>query len=531
MIVINDWIQEFAIKTYAAYSPVALIDTNDPKRSEQFISWALKNYKQVFVFDSFHGLRLAKKDENTVAFEQIKAKSSNPLSIGNNQQEPITNPVAAIQYLHEVKEQKHCLVMELVDPPADLLWDLGKDPELFLHEHSVVIFTPNATKLPQFVRDICINIEPPISTEEERKEILKQVSKTFHVRFNGKEVNALAGLNLHETQSVLLESIARHKEISLDTIASFKKEIIKRSGVLEVLSPLPEGFAGIGGYNLVKDFVSVNVVRPLLKPSKAKNLGLRLPRGLLLFGPPGTGKTLFAKALAKELKLPAVELLTENIFSKYVGESEGNLKRALRLIDEISPCVVFIDEVDRLGNRSQGDGDSGTSRRVFGQLLSWLGDKERKAIVVATTNTPETLDFAFIRSGRFDYRIPFLLPDENARLAILQVHTSIQRKVPLDSNVSLSDVARATSNFSGAELEELVIRAARNAFKRDSDTVIADDFEAAIDSFRINFSERQEQTRHYLELAERFTDDAQFLKQLKASYADRTELLKQKMGV
>jgi len=523
-----NWIEEFRIKTYAAYSPVALVNTNDPKRVEQFTLWAIGEFNKVFHFDLFHGLRLIKKTETAIDFEPIKTQTSNPLSLSASN--IIIDPIQALHYFHDLQEKKYCLIMEIPSIKPEVLWDLAKDPELFLHEHSIVVFSPNISSIPEYVKDICINVEPPISTLEERKEILKGISKTFKVKTNGKHANALAGLNLHQSQSVLLESIAKNKKLSLDIIAEYKKEIIKRSGVLEILTPLKKGFEEIGGYELVKDFVSNNIIKPLLNPDKARQLGLRLPRGLLLFGPPGTGKTLFARGLAKELQLPAIELLTENIFSKYVGESESNLKKALKLIDEISPCIVFIDEVDRLGNRSETGGDAGTSRRVFGQLLSWLGKKERQAIIIATTNTPGDLDFAFKRAGRFDYKIPFLYPDEDARLAILRVHTSIQRNVPL-GKVDLKEVARATQYYSGAELEELVIRAIRVAFRQNVDLVTQEHFDIALDSFRINFSERQQQMQNYLEMAEQLTDDAQFLAKLKQTYADRIELLKQKLGV
>ena len=178
--------------------------------------------------------------------------------------------------------------------------------------------------------------------------------------------------------------------------------------------------------------------------------------------------------------------------------------------------MLFIDEIDRFGQRGQ-IGEHEVTRRTFSILLEWLGDERRKTIVVATTNRPQDLDEAFIRVGRFDYIIPFLYPDYKARIEILKVHTSIVRKVPLARNVSLQRIAYKTELWSGAELEELVLRSARVTLRRDGNVVTMTDFAEALESFRIDFDGRRGQLQQYLNLAERFCNDMQFLDQLKRS--------------
>jgi len=206
------------------------------------------------------------------------------------------------------------------------------------------------------------------------------------------------------------------------------------------------------------------------------------------------------------------------------------MARALELAEEIAPCVLFIDEIDRFGQRGQL-GEHEATRRTFSILLEWLGDARRKTIVIGTTNRPEDLDEAFIRVGRFDYIIPMLLPDLEARKQILHVHTKVIRKVPLAKNVDLDEIAEKTGWFTGAELEELVLRSARNALKNDRDKVTAEDFEVALNTFRINIDARREQMDRYLNLAERFCNDAEFLQSLVKSYgmADRLEILKKEL--
>ena len=192
----------------------------------------------------------------------------------------------------------------------------------------------------------------------------------------------------------------------------------------------------------------------------------------------------------------------------------------------MSPCIVFVDEVDRFGRRTDISTDSGTSRRVFSQLLEWLGDESRKAIIIATTNVPEQLDEAFMRIGRFDYKIPILYPDFQARVQILQVHTSVVRKVPIDE-IDFKKIANATEYFTGAELEELVIRASRRAFQEDAEKVTQEHFNKALKTFRIDRDAREQQVKHYLTLAEKYCDDAEFLTSLKKqTELSKAELLK-----
>jgi transitional endoplasmic reticulum ATPase len=313
----------------------------------------------------------------------------------------------------------------------------------------------------------------------------------------------------------------------MNSMIEFKYDIIRKSGLLDIEQP-EHGFEAVGGYDILKRFIMNNVVKVLRNPDKAKRLGLRPPRGILLFGPPGTGKTWFARALAKELQLPFLRLKTEKIVSMWYGETSRNLAKALEISESVAPCVLFIDEVDRFGKRG-GPAEHEETRRAFSILLEWLGDARRKTIVVATTNRPEDLDEAFRRVGRFDYIIPMLYPDAKARLEILTIHTSVVRKVPLAKDVDLSYIARVTEYWSGAELEELVLRAARKALEEDSDVVTMKHFSRALETFKVNQAERQEQLRRYLQLAEEFTNDTEFLEQLKKSYeqVSRIEAVKE----
>jgi len=403
--------------------------------------------------------------------------------------------------------------------------------EYYQGYHFIVVFT----ECPECIADDdtlkhSIVADVPPSTKEERIQLLKQVAEAFGKQVNGEELEALAeatkGLNLHEVESIALESIYKVDKLDVSLMTQYKYEIVRKAGILDIEEPM-HGFEAVGGYKVIKDFIIQNVVKVLRNPRKAEMLGLRPPRGILLFGPPGTGKTWFARALAKELGIPFLRLRTERIVSMWYGETSRNLAKALQIAESVAPAVLFIDEIDRFGKRG-GITEHEESRRAFSILLEWLGDARRKTIVVGTTNRPEDLDEAFRRVGRFDYIIPMLYPDYEARLEILRIHTSVVRKVPLAKDVDLKDIAMRTELWSGAELEELVLRAARRALREDADVVRMKHFEEAMQTFRINEEERRKQLEHYLRLAQEFTNDAEFLEQLVKSYsASRLEALKQ----
>lgn len=394
------------------------------------------------------------------------------------------------------------------------------DDEKYVRRHTAVIFTDDPESLSENLK-FTIFVHIPPSTDEERRTLISEVASKVGVKYSEGLVDATRGLSLHEVESVILETLAVHKNLEDLSIArEYKQSLVAKSGILEFHEPT-HGFEAVGGYSELKEFVARNFIAPIKNPERAKKLGLRLPRGLLFFGFPGVGKTWFAKAMAKEIGLPLLILRGEKIVSKWYGETTKLIAKAIRTAEDIAPCLLFIDEIDRFGRRG-GLTEHEETRRAFSVLLEWLGDPSRKTIVIGTTNRPEDLDEAFRRTGRFDYLLPFLLPDYEARLEILKVHTTVVNRVP--TNVDLAEIARRTENWTGAELEELIQRSARSAFVQGRDTVTAEDFETALATFNINTSERAKRTQHYLELAKEFSTDTSFLP--RATQKTRLDALK-----
>ena len=194
------------------------------------------------------------------------------------------------------------------------------------------------------------------------------------------------------------------------------------------------------------------------------------PRGLLMMGVPGCGKSLMARAVAADWELPLLALKASNIFDKYVGETEGKISRALAIAEAIAPCVLWIDEIEKLLAGSGGDGslDSGVSSRMGGTILTWMSDKKAPVFVVATANNPERLDPAYVRRGRFDERFFIDLPGVKAREEIFLHH--LQKRYPRSdfSDFGLENFARESNGFTGAEIEALIVEAKNHARSVDS---------------------------------------------------------------
>ncbi len=232
----------------------------------------------------------------------------------------------------------------------------------------------------------------------------------------------------------------------------------------EILKVPEVTYEDIGGLKDAIEKIREMVELPLKHPEVFEKLGISAPKGVLLIGPPGTGKTLLAKAVANESEANFYSINGPEIMSKYYGESEKAIRDIFQEASENAPSIIFIDEIDSIApKRSEVHGE--VERRVVAQLLTMMdGLKSRgDVVVIAATNRPEDIDPALRRPGRFDREIHINIPDENARLEILQIHT---RGMPLDKDVDLKEIASLTHGFTGADLEILCKEAALKALKK-----------------------------------------------------------------
>ena len=243
----------------------------------------------------------------------------------------------------------------------------------------------------------------------------------------------------------------------------------------------PVTFADVAGCDEAKEEVK-EVVDFLKDPSKFQKLGGRIPRGLLLVGPPGTGKTLLAKSIAGEAKVPFFSISGSDFVEMFVGVGASRVRDMFDNAKKNAPCIIFIDEIDAVGRqRGAGLGGGNDEReQTLNQMLVEMDGFETNVgvIVVAATNSPDILDAALLRPGRFDRQVYVTLPDIRGREQILNVH---MRKVPLGQDVSALVIARGTPGMSGADLANLCNEAALMAARRSARTVEMQDFEKAKD--------------------------------------------------
>ena len=241
---------------------------------------------------------------------------------------------------------------------------------------------------------------------------------------------------------------------------------VEPSALREIMVEIPKvKWDEVGGLEDVKQQLKETVEWPLTNPEGFERLGIKPPRGLLLYGPPGNGKTLIAKAIATESAANFIAIKGPEVMSKWVGESEKKLREVFRKAKQVSPCIVFLDELDALAPTRGTGGDNNVSDRLVDQLLTSMDGLENMegVITIGATNRPEIIDQALLRPGRFDRMILVGEPDEDARKKILKIHT---KSVPL-KNVKLGILAKKMVGYSGADIEGVVREAAILALRKD----------------------------------------------------------------
>ena len=267
--------------------------------------------------------------------------------------------------------------------------------------------------------------------------------------------NATAGLSLVQVEDILLRA-EDTGVLTSDLIWDRKQSIIKAEfgDVLEILDPR-FGFDDIGGFEYIKEFFLRNVIRPIREGRKS-----RVPMGVLMTGPAGTGKSIMAEAVAKESGVNAVRLrIGGQIASKWQGEGERNLEKALRAIASLALTIVFIDEIDQVVKRGDDGGSNQQDQRIFQRLLEFMADTGHRGeiVLLAATNRPDLMDAALRRPGRFDKKIPFLISVRDERDAIFRV---MARRYLGHEVEAPDEVLDSTEGWTGAEIEAAVVKAA-----------------------------------------------------------------------
>jgi SpoVK/Ycf46/Vps4 family AAA+-type ATPase len=278
-------------------------------------------------------------------------------------------------------------------------------------------------------------------------------------------VESALGLTLVEAENVFAKSAVRTHTFDLETILEEKKQIIRKSGMLEYYEHREE-FSDVGGMEVLKDWL---VKRRSAFGARARDFGLPLPKGILLIGVPGTGKSLTAKAVGALWQMPLLRLDVGKIFAGLVGSSEENVRTVIKTAEAIAPAILWIDELEKgfSGTGSSGQTDGGTTSRVFGTFITWLQEKTTPVFVIATANNVHQLPPELLRKGRFDEIFFCDLPDRDDRRQIMDIHLRKKNRDP--GQFDMEKIVDATVDYSGAELEQAVIAALYDAFDSGND--------------------------------------------------------------
>lgn len=291
-------------------------------------------------------------------------------------------------------------------------------------------------------------------------------------------IDAAVGLSEEEAASCFARSLVQHKRIDPATVAQQKKQIITRERVLEWYDPLPGGLAAVGGLGNLKAWL---VQRACAFTAEAREYGLPPPRGAFLVGLPGCGKTHIAKAIATAWGVPLLKLDLNALKSKFVGESEANLRKAFKVIEAIGPCVVLADEIEKtLAGATQGAADGGVSADALGTFLTWMQERQGQAFVVATANDISALPPELLRKGRFDETWFVDLPNADERAEILRAALAAHGRK--GAKIDLAAVAMECEQFTGAEIAALVPDALFTAFADKKREVATKDLLAAAET-------------------------------------------------
>jgi AAA+ superfamily predicted ATPase len=328
-----------------------------------------------------------------------------------------------------------------------------------------IVITSPVPQLPEELKDdaVLLDFMPPDIAGLDA--ILARLINTPGVKVDltaqGREklLSAALGLSSNQAQRVFAKAIVSGgglDERKIDMVNAEKKQIICESGALEFFAP-SETINDVGGLEVLKEWLRT---REKAFGAEARDYGLPSPKGIALIGIPGTGKSLTAKTIAGLWRLPLIRLDVGALFGGLVCQSEENTRRALNLAETVSPCLLWIDEIEK--GLSMGGGDGGTSMRVFGSILSWMQEKTKPVFVVATANNIAHLPPELLRKGRFDEIFFLDLPTFKERKEIFDVH--LRKRKRMGQAYDVDAMARAAEGYVGAEIEQVIIDAMYLAF-------------------------------------------------------------------
>ena len=373
-----------------------------------------------------------------------------------------------------------------------LLKDLMPNLKQSFNPKNVIFISPDFSIPDDLKKDVTV-MDFELPSEDEIGEVLDEMIESnsggnLQINLNDKEKESLkkaaVGLTLQEAENAFARAMVNDGCLDasdVDLVLKEKSQVIKKNDLLEYIDS-EVNINDVGGLENLKKWLRKRDKSWL---SSAKKYGLPAPKGVLLTGVPGCGKSLVAKSISSMWHLPLLRFDVSKVFNMYVGNSESNMREAIKTAEAIAPCILWIDEIEKGFSGLGNGGDSGTSSRIFGTFLSWMQEKTKPVFVVATANNISTLPSEMMRKGRFDEIFFIDLPTFNERKQIFKVHLESRLKDPsvigdfIVDDDSLNHLAGLTEGFGGAEIEQIVIMGLFDAFAEDR-SITMRDFENSI---------------------------------------------------
>lgn len=358
---------------------------------------------------------------------------------------------------------------ELSNPKIIALLKRIAENNLYNDSYSATIFiVSETTVIPCELENFITVFDVPLPTVKEILDIINNFISDLNIAVEEDIINDIAlslkGLNEFQIKQILNLAYQDGGYIDKDDkvlILREKEQFIKKSGMLEIVN-FTETIDDIGGLENLKDWLE-RKAKVFANLDKAIKFGVDVPKGIMIIGMPGCGKSLTAKATASLFEIPLVRLDVGRLLGKYVGESEENMRKALKLSEAISPCVLWIDEIEKAFAGIGGDGGGNdVTTRLFGQFLTWMQEKENTVFIVATANDISKMPPEFLRKGRFDELFFVDLPNGEERRKILDIH--LKKRGKWNKEIDSIALIKETDGFNGADLEAVVKDTIESAF-------------------------------------------------------------------
>ncbi len=440
---------ELALFLKARY-PIIYINTIEEDRVEYVIRKSIKTNLNRSIY----------------SWDFIDGYTNNP----NNEGFAKRNPLQALELVERLNAETpalfllkdfNCFVTDL-----SISRKLRNISRILKLQPKTIIILGSDLNIPKELQDLVTVLQFQLPLENEIRQELNRLVTSLNLKVEPQLfenlTRACQGLSLERIRRVLSKIIATYKTIdnnSISILLSEKKQIISQTEILEY-SSVNEKITSLGGLGNLKDWLKK---RKTAFSIQASNYGLPTPRGLLLVGIQGTGKSLTAKAIANDWQLPLLKLDVGKLFGGIVGESESRLRQMINVAETISPCILWIDELDKAFSSTESKGDSGTSNRVLATFISWLSEKTKPVFVIATANNIDLLPLEIIRKGRFDEIFFLDLPQKEEREEIFKIHLQDFRPNSWEY-FDYSKLAQLSDSFSGAEIRQSIIEGMYQAF-------------------------------------------------------------------